>query len=161
MTIEYTATQKDVSAAYSYAWKHSSYMRHRIYLLAAGFVLSDILLRYLGYGYITVRDCLYALGYGAAFVLILPYFLRLRTKRDKRTLSIDPVQISTQIGRLKGDVPWKKVESISVTGEHIFIVRRNLNSFAIPQRAFKSEVHRNEFAQLCQRYFALSKEAPP
>jgi YcxB-like protein len=88
---------------------------------------------------------------------VFPLILRLRTKKTKRTLSIQPEKLSTQIGKLSGDVPWTKVDTLYVTDEHIFLIRKNMNGFAIPRRAFVDEGQRKEFIQLCERYILTAR----
>jgi hypothetical protein len=102
---------------------------------------------------------IWAFAAAIGYVLLFPFFLRWRTKKDKRTLSIDPLKISTQIGRRSADVPWKKVRSVSVTDEHIFIQRSNLNAFTIPRRAFSDDKQRAQFIGLCEQYFAAAKKS--
>jgi hypothetical protein len=83
-----------------------------------------------------------ALVWGTVFFFVFPLFLRLRTKKDKRTLSIQPDKLSTRIGTLSGEIPWAKVDSLDVTKEHIFIIGKNMNGFAIPRRAFVDDTQR-------------------
>jgi hypothetical protein len=70
-----------------------------------------------------------------AFIFML-LWLFIRAKRALRTLTIAPSGISTQIGRLKGDVPWDKVKAVTDAGSYVVITRANGNSFLIPKRAF-------------------------
>lgn len=91
------------------------------------------------------------------FFFLFPLILRLRTKKDKRTLSIQPDKLSTQIGRLSGEVPWAKVDSLYVTDEHIFLIGKNMNGFAIPRRAFVDETQRKEFIRLCEQYIQTAR----
>jgi hypothetical protein len=101
---------------------------------------------------LTFADWAIALIWGAIIFSLFPLILRLRTKKDKRTLSIQPDKLSTQVGKLSGEVPWAKVDSLHVTDEHIFLIRKNMNGFAIPRRAFVDETQRQEFIRLCQEY---------
>ena len=102
-------------------------------------------------------DWIIALIWGAGFFFVFPLILRLRTKKSKRTLSIQPDKLSTQIGKMSGDVPWAKMDSLYVTDEHVFLIRKNMNGFAIPRRAFVDEAQRDEFIRLCERYMQSAK----
>jgi hypothetical protein len=90
--------------------------------------------------------------WGLGFFFVFPLILRLRTKKDKRTLSIQPDRLSTRIGTLSGDVPWQKMDKLYATDEYIFLMRKNMNGFAIPRRAFVDNTQRNEFIRLCGGY---------
>ena len=90
--------------------------------------------------------------WGLVFFFLFPLILRLRTKKDKRTLSIQPDKLSTRIGALSGDIPWAKMEKLYVTDEYVFLIRRNMNGFAIPRRAFVDDTHRSEFIRLSEQY---------
>lgn len=88
---------------------------------------------------------------------LFPRFLRSRTKKSKRILSIQPDKLSTTVGKLSGDVPWTKVDSLNVTDEHIFLIGKNMNGFAIPRRAFADEAQRIEFIRLCEQYIQTAR----
>jgi hypothetical protein len=139
MVIEYTANPKDIAALYSYTRKHSI----KLALISYGLPIAIVVLflaeiRSLTHS-LTVADGSIALILGAVFFFLFPLILRLRTKKNKRTLSIQPDKISTQIGKLSGDVSWAKVDSLLVTDEHVFLIGKNMNGFAIPRRAFVDE----------------------
>jgi len=152
MVIEYTAEPRDIAAFYSYTRKHSiklAALSFGLPIVAALFILAT--LRSPGHG-LNPTDWIIALIWGTALYFLFPLILRLRTKKDKRTLSIQPDKLSTQIGRLSLDVPWASVEGLYVTNEHIFLIRRNMNGFAIPRRAFLDEAQRKEFIRQCDQY---------
>jgi hypothetical protein len=103
MVIEYTATPGDVAALYSYARRHS--LKSAVIFYGLPIVLAAIILldrRSPGHS-LTLTDWLIALIWGAVIFSLFPLILRLRTKKDKRTLSIQPDKLSTQIGKLNGD----------------------------------------------------------
>lgn len=83
----------------------------------------------------------WALG---AFIMILLWTF-MRAKTATRTLTVTPHGISTQIGRLKGDVPWEKVKAVTDAGSYVVITRANGNSFLIPARAFAGPDQRAQF----------------
>jgi YcxB-like protein len=157
MVIEYTATPRDVAALYSYTRKHSPKLALMFYGLPIGMVLIVLAERHSPTHSLTSADWAIALMWGAVFFFLFPLILRLRTKKDKRTLSIQPDKLSTQVGRLSGDVPWAAVDSLYTTDEHIFLIRKNMNGFAIPRRAFVDEAQRREFIRLCEQYIKAAR----
>jgi hypothetical protein len=159
MVIEYTATPRDVAALYSYTRTHSLKLRLIFYGLPVC-VAAIALLGRLSPGHrLTPTDWIVALVWGAVFFFMFPLILRLRTKKDKRTLSIRADKLSTRIGTLSGDVPWAKVDSLYVTDEHIFMIGKNMNGFAIPRRAFVDDTQRNEFIRLCEQYIQVARHS--
>jgi hypothetical protein len=151
MVIEYTAEPRDIAALYSYTRKHSIKLALIFYGLPIAMVLLVLAERRSPTHSLTLADWTTALIWGAVFFFLFPLILRLRTKKDKRTLSIQPDKLSTQIGKLSGDVPWAEVDSLYVTDEHIFLIRKNMNGFAIPRRAFVDKTQRDEFIRLCEQ----------
>jgi hypothetical protein len=157
MVIEYTATPKDVAALYSHTRKHSLKLRLICYGLPVG-VAAIALLGRLSPGHrLTSADWVIALIWGTVCVFVFPLFLRIRTKKDKRTLSIRPDKLSTRVGTLAGEIPWAKVDSLYVTDEHIFMIGKNMNGFAIRRRAFVDDTQRNEFIRLCEQYIQVAR----
>src|SRR5271169_1168192 len=119
MTIQYTAAPADMTAL----WRHSKTTRRFVYMFSLVIAALVLVPPLLIAGKVQFPALIWAFAAAIGYVLLFPFFLRWRTKKDKRTLSIDPLKISTQIGRRSADVPWKKVRSVSVTDEHIFIQR--------------------------------------
>jgi hypothetical protein len=159
MVIEYTATPKDVAALYSYTRNHSLKLRLIFYGLPVA-VAAIALLGRLSPGHrLTPADWMIALIWGTVFFFMFPLILRLRTKKDKRTLSIQADKLSTRIGSLSGEVPWARVDNLDVTDEHIFMIGKNMNGFAIPSRAFADDTQRNEFIRLCEQYIQVARHS--
>jgi len=157
MVTEHTAKPGDIAALYSYTRKHSPKLALMFYGLPIAMALVVLAERRSPTHSLTVTDGIIALIWGAALFFLFPLILRFRTKKDKRTLSIQPDRLSTQIGGLSGNVPWEKVDSMHVTDEHIFLIRKNMNGFAIPQRAFLDESQRKEFIRLCEQYIQAAR----
>lgn len=157
MVIEYAATPKDVTALYYYARNHSLKLALVSYGLPVGLAaLTLVERRSLGHT-LTLADWTIALIWGMVFYFLFPLILRLRTKKNKRTLSIQPDRLSTQIGTLSGDIPWGKMEKLHITDEYIFLIRKNMNGFAIPRRAFLDDTQRNEFIRLSEQYLQAAR----
>ena len=105
MVIEYTAKPRDISAFYSYTRKHSIKLALIFYGLPISMAVLMLAEHRSPTHSLTLTDWIIALIWGAALFLLFPLILRLRTKKDKRTLSIQSDKLSTQIGRLSSDVP--------------------------------------------------------
>jgi hypothetical protein len=158
MVIEYTATPSDVAALYSYTRRHSLKMALISYGLPIGLAAMILFDRRSPGHSLALADWFIALIWGVTIFLMFPLILRLRTKKDKRTLAIHPDKLSTHIGKLSGEVPWAKVDSLHVTDQHIFLIGKNMNGFAIPRRAFVDETQRLEFIRLCQGYMRVATQ---
>jgi hypothetical protein len=152
MVIEYTAKPRDIAALYSYTRKHSLKLALIFYGLPIAIAFFVLAGRRSPSHSLNLADWTIALVWGVVIFFLFPLILRLRTKKDKRTLSIQPDRLSTQVGKLSGDVPWIKMDSLYVTDDHIFLIRKNMNGFAIPRRAFVDETQRKEFIRLCEQY---------
>ncbi len=75
----------------------------------------------------------------------MPALLFVRAKTAKRTLTASPNGISTQIGKLEGFVPWRRVKIIKDEGAYILVASRTGNCFLVPTRAFASREERALF----------------
>lgn len=85
----------------------------------------------------------FAWAVGAFIFMLLWVFIT--AKRAMRTLTVAPSGISTQIGRMKADVPWHKVKAVTDAGSYVVITRANGNSFLIPKRAFSGPDQKAQF----------------
>jgi hypothetical protein len=160
MVIEYMATPKDVAALYYYTRKRSLRLAVVSYGLPVGLAALTLFERRSPSHALTLADWTIALMWGLVLFFLFPFILRFRTKKDKRTLSIQPDRLSTQIGMLGGDVPWAKMDRLYTTDEYVFLIRKNMNGFAIPRRAFTDDPQRNEFIRLSQQYIQAAKNNP-
>ncbi len=75
----------------------------------------------------------------------MPLWLYIRGKTDERTLTVSPDGISTEIGSLRGQIPWSKVKLVNDTSSHVLIVGATGNAFLIPARAFQDSYQRSQF----------------
>ena len=157
MVIEYTAKPRDIAALYSYTRKHSVKLALIFYGLPIAMALLVLAERHSSKHSLTLADWTFAVMWGTVCFFLFPLVLRLRTKKDKRTLSIQPDMLSTQIGKLSLNMPWSNVDSLYVTDEHIFLIRKNMNGFTVPRRAFVDVSQREEFIRLCKQYIQVAK----
>jgi len=107
----------------------------------------------------TTQDVVIGLAWMVGFFAFLPVMLFLFGKTSLRTLTISPEGITTQIGSLKGEVPWKKVRVVTSTSEHVLVVGTTGNAFFIPVRAFKGAEDLDRFlAQIAEWCNAVLEE---
>jgi len=157
MIIEYTATPKDVAALYYYTRNHSVKLALVSYGLPVGLVALTLVERRSPEHALTLGDWAIALIWGLVFLFLFPFILRVRTKKDRRTLSIQPDKLSTRIGALSGEVPWAKMDKLYITDEYVFLIGKNMNGFAIPRRAFVDDTQRADFIRLIGQYLQASR----
>lgn len=157
MVIEYTATPKDVAALYYYTRNHSLKLALVSYGLPIGLAALTLIERRSPEHALALRDWAIALIWGLVFFFLFPLILRLRTKKDKRTLSIQPDKLSTRIGALSGEIPWGNVDKLYITDEYVFLIRKNMNGFAIPRRAFVDDTQRADFIRLSGQYLQAAR----
>ena len=152
MQIRYTVTPQDVGALLRYKLRHSP----RFWAGLVGIALIPVALNTLlavGAGrQVTRADVGVGLLLGTLAALTLPVTMRMRTKRDERTLSIEPAGIRTSVGRLSGEVPWARIGAVAVTPEYIFITGKSGNAFTLPSRAFATPEERNECLRRIAEY---------
>lgn len=85
---------------------------------------------------ISLSNAATAGGLLLAAACFLLAWIFVRGKTNERTLDVSEKGISTQIGKLKGQVAWAKVKLVTNAGRYVLIVRNNGNAFFIPSRAF-------------------------
>ena len=71
-------------------------------------------------------------------------------KPQIRTLTVNEDGIWTVIGSKSGEAKWAEIINIEDTSEHIIIIRKTLNAFIIPRRAFQSDEDRYTFLTTIQ-----------
>jgi YcxB-like protein len=69
----------------------------------------------------------------------------IKFKPQTRTLTVNESGIETSVGDKKGKVSWNEFIYFKREPGLIVLQRRNLNSFLVPSRAFKTENDEEEF----------------
>lgn len=145
MTVQYSLTRSENVRGFLHGMRTSPRLRTTlfVYLAAIAVIVSasgGVFSRPL-----TVQSVAtvfaWAVG-GFSFMLV---WLFMTAKTSMRTLTVAPSGISTQIGRLKGDVAWDKVKAVTDAGSYVVITRANGNSFLIPKRAFGGSDQQAQF----------------
>lgn len=86
---------------------------------------------------VETHDVILAFAWMVGAFTFMPLWLFLRGKTSERTLTVSQNGISTQIGSMKGEIPWSKVKLVAKAHEHVLIVGASGNAFFIPGRAFE------------------------
>ena len=144
MTIEYSLTRPEIVRGFFRSLGNPRFLvTVSCYALGMGIVVlasTGAFSRHLA-----IHDVYTVLIAVAGFMAFLPIFLFIRGKTSKRSLTVSPAGIATEIGSIKANVPWKKVRVISQGRDFILIAGTSGNAFFIPARAFSSPEHQNSF----------------
>jgi hypothetical protein len=152
MTIEYQSRRAEVAAAYWFTWRRSWRMRiMQAWIALAVFLCASSVLQSPGQSFRSTA--LPSALWTVAALAFLPHYPQLTFKSQLRRLTIDPVGIHTTIGALRGDIPWRRVASITTVGDRTYVIGKNLNSFIIPERAFSGVEQRSEFIRSAETWW--------
>jgi len=78
-------------------------------------------------------------------------------KPQQRVLVASASGLRTEIGSRSGELTWADIDSIEVADGCIHIVRRNLNAFVVPPRAFESDLQRDAFLDSTRSWLAAGR----
>jgi hypothetical protein len=150
MTINYSLTRTEIAQGYFRSLRTSP----KFLTMILAYALGTAMLVLVGSGAfsrsLTLADLAIVLAIALAFLFLLPVMLFIRGKTSNRSFTVSPEGISTEIGKIRAQIPWEKIKVISVTDRHILIARGNGNAFFIPNRAFSSPEHGTEFVRMLQ-----------
>jgi hypothetical protein len=96
---------------------------------------------------LTFRDVLAACAWAIGALVFMPLWLFIRGKTEERTLTVSPEGLSTEIGSLKGQIPWREVKLIAEASQHVLITSSVGNTFFIPARAFQGPEQKVQFTK--------------
>jgi|GEM_PF-1853633 len=145
LTIEYALTRGEIFRSFLRSLVHSPRLRRTFLLYVIVLALIALLIRVSILHSFTPTDLLIAIAWGLGWIAFIPVWVTIRGKTAKRTLTVSSDGISTEIGRIKGQVAWAKVSAVADTPTFILIARTNGNAFFIPNRAFSAPEQRSEF----------------
>jgi sugar phosphate permease len=150
MTIEYALTRIEILQGFLRSLARSP--RYLLTIIFYALVMSGVVLATRGAfsRSLTRNDVVAAILAAVGFMIFLPVMLFISGKTSKRTLTISSEGISTEIGSIKGQIPWHKVKVIVETDRYFLVSRANGNAFFIPSRAFSGPEHQAEFVTKIQ-----------
>jgi hypothetical protein len=93
------------------------------------------------------HDVIIAFAWMLGAFAFMPLWLFLRGKTSERTLTVSQDGILTQIGSMKGEIPWSKVKLVGDADGHVLIVGATGNAFFIPGRAFQGADQKTQFVE--------------
>lgn len=145
LTVEYALTRREIFQFFLYSFAKSPKFRGTILSYSAIIGILTLLIRAIPSRSLTLKDVICAVAYAVGFIVFIAMWVFIRGKTAKRTLTVSGAGISTEIGRLRGQIPWEKVEVITDTPQFVLIARTNGNALVIPNRAFSGPEHRSQF----------------
>jgi hypothetical protein len=159
MTIEYALTRVEIVRGFLRSLRSSP--RYLVTVLFYAPVMSGIVLAGTGAFSrpLTPRDAVTAVLTAAVFMLFLPVMLFIRGKTSNRSLTVSAEGISTEIGSLKAQIPWRKVKVILETDRYILISRASGSAFFIPSRAFSGPEQKAEFVTKIKHWVSAGGSA--
>ena len=152
LSIEYALTRGEIFRAFLQSAAGSPRYLLTIILNSVTFGVITLLFRAAPLARLTMRDAISALTWTLGLLLLMPLWIFIRAKTDRRTLTISRDGITTEIGRHNGKVPWPKVKIITETPRFVLIARTNGNAFFIPDRAFSGVDQRQHFVTEIRRW---------
>lgn len=145
MTIQYSLTRSENVRGFLRGVRTSTRLRTTLFVYSAAIAVIVSASGGVFSRPLTVQSLATVLAWAVGAFIFMPLWLFIRAKTALRTLTIAPDGISTQIGSLKGDVPWDKVKTVTDAGPYVIITRANGNSFLIPNRAFAGPDQQAQF----------------
>lgn len=147
MTIKYALTRKEIVQSYFRSLGSSRKFLAMILIYSAALGLFPLIFSGAFSRRLQVHDLFVTVAWMVGAFAFMPMWLFLRGKTSERTLTVSPDGISTQIGSLKGQVPWSKVRLVADASNHVLIVGATGNAFFIPGRAFQGPEHKAQFIE--------------
>jgi len=149
ITIKYKSSRGEITHWYWRMW------RNRLWKIHSVFILMIFLFFVTSEGHWPIQDfrflehAIYVSLFSLIFFVLFP---QVKFKPQLRTLTVDENGIKTMIGHKSGTVSWSEIIEIEDTSEYISIIRKTLNAFVVPRRAFQSDADRNQFLDAIQQW---------
>jgi hypothetical protein len=147
VTIKYALTRPEIVRSYFHSLTASRKFLAMIVIYSVGLGLLPMLLNGAFSRGLETHDVIVAFAWMLGAFTFMPLWLFLRGKTSERTLTVSQDGISTQIGSMKGEIPWSKVKLVADADEHVLIVGATGNAFFIPGRAFQGAEQKCEFVE--------------
>jgi hypothetical protein len=109
---------------------------------------------------LTLKDGMNAVTWALCSLILFPIWTFIRGKTTRRTLTASSNGISTEIGRIKGQIPWDKVRVVKDASQFVLIMRTNGNAFPIPRRAFAGPEQQSHFVTEIRSWIRADTKQP-
>jgi YcxB-like protein len=152
LTIEYALRRSEIFQSYWRSIARSPKFRNTILLYSIAIGLITLLIRVLFSEPLRAGDVVGAALWAVGFFLFIPFWMFIRGKTAKRTLTVSLDGIATEIGRIKAQIPWSKVRMITETPQFILIAHTKGNAFFVPNRAFSEPSQKVEFLDAVRQW---------
>ena len=152
-TLRYSSSRIEVMRLYGRLWRARLWRMHLVILVGATLGVGSALP--VGHGGLAP----WALGAlaGLLGIAAMAAWPLLAFKPRERLLVVDANGLTTTIGSRSGALGWADIDAIDESADCIHIVRKNLNTFVVPRRAFDSDVRRDEFLRATQAWLAAGR----
>jgi hypothetical protein len=151
--LTYSTTRRELATWYWRMWKKKLWKFHAAFLVTSIAVVALTA----GHWPPSVMDFVRGIAVAVAVIAALIFFPQIMFKPEVRTLSFDKNGLRTKIGKKNGSVSWQEIESITDSEDTIVILRRNLNAFLVPQRAFQSDQERVSVLNAIRAWMDLTR----
>lgn len=142
ISITYASRRGEVWRLYRRVWRQRLWKTHALVFILSTYAVYAVMF------HDTPTAATKVLA-SAGLALIAPIGLALypliRFKPQTRTLSVDDEGLATTIGTHSSRTPWSAFTEVQDDGDAIVILRRNLNAYVVPARAFANAAAREQF----------------
>jgi len=145
MTIQYSLTRSENVRGFLLGVRTSTRLRTTLFEYAAAIAVIGSAAGGVFSQPLSMRSFATILAWAVGGFIFMPFWLFIRAKTALLALTIAPGGISTEIGCLRGDIPWDKVAAVTDAGSYVVIARANGNSLLIPKRAFAGPERQAQF----------------
>jgi hypothetical protein len=152
MTIKYALTRAEIVRVFFVGMGTSSRILSVVLLFSLLPALVSIRTTVALTGTVRAANALVAFAWLMSMFCLLVAMVFVRGKTGERTLSVNEEGLSTEIGSIKAQLPWKKIKDVRDAGRYILIVGLTGNAFFIPFRAFDGSDQRNQFLSEIDRW---------
>lgn len=154
MNIQYEPSKADTRAGLAHCWSTVTGFRSLVLFIGAIGAVLGFSLAYSTTHAVTVFSAIASIVFAVGMPWLLRRQLIASTKSGVRRLAIDRDGITTEIGHLSGALSWSQVLRIDANADHVFIIGKTFNFFALPIAAFTDDEERKEFIRRAQLYHA-------
>ena len=137
MELRYTASRSDVRALLLHNLRHTRRMQLTLLAVAVFPIILGAATLAAEHAFSAQAVVPYLVAGPVAAVLVMLLAI-LRTKKDERSLHLEPAGIRTTVGTLHGAISWRQIDSVADDGQRIFITGKSMNGFVVPGAAFRS-----------------------